>query len=379
MDNAATSWPKPKAVYQEMINCMKYYGANPGRSGHRMSIMASEKIYECRENIARLFNIPNPLCVSFTGNTTEAINMGIKGCLKKGDHVIITGMEHNSVLRPIKKMEMTGDISCTIVDADQEGFVSVKDTVKSIQNNTKLIVVTHASNVCGTVNPVHEIGKIARERNILFMVDAAQTAGILPIDVQSMNIDILAFPGHKGLLGPQGTGGLYVREGLVLDTIKEGGTGSNSEEPYQPDFVPDRYESGTLNTPGIAGLNEGVKYILKNGQEEIRQYEKELTLYLLEGLYSIKKVKLYGTSDIEKRVGVISLNIDGKDSVEVCNILDEQYQIASRGGLHCSYLAHKTLQTLETGTLRLSIGCFNTKKEIDKVLHAINHMNGFIS
>jgi len=283
-------------------------------------------------------------------------------------------MEHNSVLRPVKKLEKTIGISISIADADKCGIVSVDNIKKCIKKNTKLIVMTHASNVFGSINPIEEIGRLARKRKIIYMVDAAQTAGVIPIDVQKMNIDILAFPGHKGLLGPQGTGGLYVRENLLLDTIKEGGTGSVSEDPYQPEFVPDRYESGTLNTPGIAGLNEGIKYILETGLNEIMRHERELTLRLLEGLYSIPKVKVYGTNEIEKRVGVVSINIKNRDCIEVCELLDEIYEIACRGGLHCAYLAHKSMKTLEKGTVRLSIGCFNTKNDIDSVLYAINHI-----
>jgi cysteine desulfurase family protein len=371
LDNAATTWPKPSQVYDLILDCMQNYCANPGRSGHKMAMMASEKVYECRENICKLFNISNPECISFTNNTTEALNIGIKGILKSGDHVIITSMEHNSVLRPLMKLKSLG-IEMSVVNADAKGRIYITDILKSINKNTKLIVTTHASNVIGTVMPIKEIGYIAKKDNIIYMVDAAQTAGVWPIDVKEMNIDILAFPGHKGLLGPQGTGGIYIREGLILDTLKEGGTGSVSESPYQPQFIPDRYESGTLNTPGIVGLNEGISYILKNGLAEIMRHERELTKYMLEGLHDIKKVKVYGLKELEQRVGVISINIIGKDCVDVCTELDEKYDIAARGGLHCSYLAHQTMGTIKSGTIRLSIGCFNTKEDIDTALEAIN-------
>lgn len=373
LDNAATSWPKPEAVYDEMINCMKTYGANPGRSGHKMAIEASEKIYECRENLCKLFGISDALCVSFTGNTTEALNMGIKGLLHPGDHAITTSMEHNSVIRPLKKLESLG-VQTSVVKADPYGRVGVERILKHINKKTKLIVMTHASNVNGTMNPIRDIGEIAKRHHVVYMVDAAQTAGVCPIDVEQMNIDILAFPGHKGLLGPQGTGGLYVREGIILDTLKEGGTGSLSESPCQPDILPDKYESGTLNTPGIAGLNEGIKYLLDTGVAEVMRHERELTRYMLEGLYDIPKVTVYGTQAPEQRVGVISVNIKGKDCIEVCGELDEKYGIASRGGLHCAYLAHQTIGTLESGTIRLSLGGFNTKKEIDLALQAIGEI-----
>ncbi len=374
-DNAATSWPKPPMVLREMRKCIKDYGANPGRGGHAMAIKASEKIYECRENLAKLFNILNPLCVSFTYNTTQAINLGIKGVVNAGSHVIITSMEHNSVLRPLKSMEEKLGVSITFLEANNKGEINTDDIKNHIMPNTKLILTIHASNVTGTVNQVEKIGEIARENNIIYMVDAAQTAGVYPIDVENMKIDILAFPGHKGLLGPQGTGGLYVREDILLDTIIEGGTGSLSEEQYQPEIIPDRYESGTLNTPGIVGLNEGVKYILKNGVENIRRDETSLTQRLLEGLNDIKRVKVYGSTNLDTRVGVVSFNIDGKDCVQVCNELNEKYNIAARGGLHCAYLAHKSIETLHIGTVRFGIGIFNSKREVDKALKAISRMS----
>ncbi|NLY43694.1 MAG: aminotransferase class V-fold PLP-dependent enzyme [Clostridiaceae bacterium] len=373
LDNAATSWPKPQRVYEEMIRCMKEYGANPGRSGHTMAIKASEKIYECRENLCKLFGISNPLCVSFTSNTTEALNVGIKGILKPGDHVITTSMEHNSVIRPLKKLEASG-VNLSIAKADSNGKLKVEDIFKLVNNKTKMIVVTHASNVTGNINPIGDIGRMARKKGILFMVDAAQTAGIVPIDVDEMAIDVLAFPGHKGLLGPQGTGGLYIREGIQTETLKEGGTGSISESPYQPDFMPDMHESGTLNTPGIAGLNEGVKFILEKGISEMLRHERELLKYFLEGLFSIPKVKVYGLGPLNEHVGVVSINIGNKDSVEVCTQLDKDYGIAVRGGLHCAYLAHRTIGTIDTGTVRFSMGCFTTRAEIEQALSAINRI-----
>ena len=370
LDNAATSWPKPDAVCQAMIECIQKYGANPGRSGHRMAMQAGEKVYECRENLARLFGIENPLQIAFTANATEAINLAVKGLLVPGDHVIISSMEHNAVVRPLKKLETRG-VELSIVKADLSGQVDPVDIEKGIKPNTKLLLVTHASNVTGTVNDLEPMGQLAKKRKITFMVDAAQTAGKYPVDVGLMNIDLLAFPGHKGLLGPQGTGGLYVREGLLLDSLKEGGTGSISESLLQPGFLPDRYESGTLNTPGIAGLNEGIKYILKTGIENIQKHEKQLERYMLEGLRQIPKVKVYGSNNPEHRMGVISITIDGQDCNEVCGELDEKYDIASRGGLHCAYLAHETIGTQNTGTIRFSFGPFNTNEDVDQVLKAV--------
>lgn len=373
LDNAATSWPKPDSVYLETVKCIKEYGANPGRSGHKMAMQASEKIFECRQNLATLFGIADPLRIVFTVNATEAINLAIKGLLVTGDHVIITSMEHNAVVRPLKKMEAAG-VELSIVKADYNGVVDNTDIIKKIKMNTKLLIITHGSNVTGTVNDLAILGRLAKEHNIYFMVDAAQTAGSYPINVGLMNIDLLAFPGHKGLLGPQGTGGLYIRPGIVLDTLKEGGTGSISESLEQPEFLPDRYESGTLNTPGIAGLNEGVKYILKTGIDKIQNHEKQLARYMLEGLSEIKKVKVYGSTNPNQRTGVISITIDGKDSNEVCRELDEEYDIAARGGLHCACLAHKTIGTQNSGTIRFSIGLFNNTRDIDQALRAINNI-----
>jgi cysteine desulfurase family protein len=353
-----------------MIKCIKEYGANPGRSGHRMAMQASEKVYECRENLARLFGVEDPLRIVFTSNATEAINLAAKGLLAPGDHVILSGMEHNSVVRPLKKLEFAG-VELSIVKTDSSGKVDTADIAGRIRKNTKLFIITHASNVTGTVNDLASLGQLLKEHKVSFMVDAAQTAGNYPVDVGIMSIDLLAFSGHKGLLGPQGTGGLYIRPGLCLDTLKEGGTGSVSENPRQPDFLPDRYESGTLNTPGIAGLNEGVKFILKTGVENIKDHENQLAGYMYEGLCEIKKVRVYGSRNHERRTGVISITIDGKDCQEVCRELDEKYDIAARGGLHCAYLAHETIGTQNTGTIRFSIGFFNTFSDIDKALTAV--------
>jgi len=370
LDNAATTWPKPEPVCLEMIRCIKEYGANPGRSGHRMAMRAGEKVHECRENLARLFCIEDPLRIVFTSNATEAINLAVKGLLAPGDHAIISGMEHNAVVRPLKKLELAG-VELSIVKADSSGKVDPADVAGKIRANTKLFIVTHASNVTGTVNDLVSLGQILKERKIYFMVDAAQTAGNYPVEVGNMNIDLFAFSGHKGLLGPQGTGGLYIRPGLDLETLKEGGTGSVSESPWQPDFLPDRFESGTLNTPGIAGLNEGVKFILETGVENIRAHENRLAGYMYEGLGEIKKVRVYGSKNHECRTGVISMTIDGKDCQEVCRELDEKYDIAARGGLHCAYLAHETIGTQNTGTVRFSIGFFNTFSDVDRALTAV--------
>lgn len=369
LDNAATTFPKPDVVYDAVMDCMKNYCANPGRAGHKLSLRAGREIYDTRENLAKLFNIDNPMNIIFTSNATESLNLAIKGLLKKGDHVITTSMEHNSVIRPIMALEKIG-VENTIVDCDEEGFLDINDLEKAIKSNTKLIVTTHASNVFGTLIDIKEVGLVAKKNNITYLVDASQTAGVYDIDVKNMNIDILATAGHKSLLGPQGVGILYIKEGIDLDTLKEGGTGSQSEYLFQPQMLPDKYESGTHNTPAIAGLNAGVKYILDN-IDDIRRKEEELCEYMLSRLDEIKDIKIYGTKDIKKRVPVISINIADVDSGEITFILDSKYDIATRSGLHCSPLAHKTVGTIKQGTVRFSIGYFNTKDDIDRVIDAL--------
>ncbi len=369
LDNAATTFPKPDVVYDAVMDCMKNYCANPGRAGHRLSLRAGREIYDTRENLAKLFNIDNPMNIIFTSNATESLNLAIKGLLKTGDHVITTSMEHNSVIRPIMALEKIG-VENTIVDCNEEGFLDINDLEKAIKPNTKLIVTTHASNVFGTLIDIKEVGLVAKKNNITYLVDASQTAGVYDIDVKNMNIDILATAGHKSLLGPQGVGILYIKEGIDLDTLKEGGTGSQSEYLFQPQMLPDKYESGTHNTPAIAGLNAGVKYILDN-IDDIRRKEEELCEYMLSRLDEIKDIKIYGTKDIKKRVPVISINIADVDSGEITFILDSKYDIATRSGLHCSPLAHKTVGTIKQGTVRFSIGYFNTKDDIDRVIDAL--------
>ncbi|WKV07595.1 aminotransferase class V-fold PLP-dependent enzyme [Thermoanaerobacterium sp. CMT5567-10] len=369
-DNAATSYPKPESVYDEIDRVMRYCG-NPGRGSHRLAIESGKHILEARQELCQLFNINDPMRVIFTLNTTDSLNIALKGILNEGDHVITSSMEHNSMIRPLIALRDSNYIDLTIVKCDQKGNIDVDDVRKAIKKNTKLIAMIHASNVTGTLMPIREIGSIAREMGIYFLVDAAQTAGSYPIDVEKDNIDLLAFPGHKSLFGPQGTGGLYVRDTIKLKTIKEGGTGSNSENIHQPDMMPDMLESGTPNTPGIAGLKEGVRYIRSIGVENILKHERKLTKRFIDGVKDIPNLVLYGNSDEERRVGVISINIKDIDSGEVSYILDKAFDIATRSGLHCSSLAHQTIGTLKTGTVRFGIGYFNTEDEVDKAVDAL--------
>jgi cysteine desulfurase/selenocysteine lyase len=373
LDNAATSWPKPDCVVEAMMKCIRDYGANPGRSGHRMAMRAADIVYECRENLSRLLGVKNPLCISFASNATEAINLAVKGVLRPGDHVVASPLEHNSVIRPLKHLERQG-ITSTIAEGDIHGRVDANAITAALRPNTRLIVVTHASNVTGAINPIDEIGRLAREREVLFLVDAAQTAGHVPIDVERMHIDLLAFPGHKGLLGPQGTGGLYIREDIRLVPLKEGGTGSESENPYQPDFIPDRYESGTPNTPGIAGLGAAVAYLLSEGIERIRKREESLTRHMIEGLGGIDGTTLYGPPAGEPRAGIVAFNVEGWDCNVACDALDRHFGIAARGGLHCAWLAHRTLGTPERGAIRLSPGIQTTPEAIRTAIQAVDRL-----
>lgn len=374
-DNAATSFPKPKRVYEEMLWCMEKYCANPGRGGHKMSLESGRAVLKVREIISDFFNIKNPMQVVFTKNATEAINIAIKGVLKKGDHVITTCMEHNSVIRPLKALEKENIIELTIVPGDEFGEVDAEDIRRAIKGNTRLIVSTLSSNVNGIIMPVKDIGSIAKEKGVLFLVDAAQGAGSIKIDVEELNIDMLAFPGHKGLLGPQGTGGLYVREGIKINPLILGGTGSNSESFMQPETFPDIFESGTINTPGIVGLGYGIEYINRMGLDNINILKHKLVKTIYEGLSELRNVKIYSRPEISKNSGIIAFNFDDVESNEVSYVLDKVYNVATRSGLHCSPLAHTTLKTIKTGAVRISVGCFNTLEEVKIVLKFLKEIS----
>lgn len=370
LDNAATTFPKPESVYAKMDDCMRNYCANPGRSGHKMAMESARVVEETRDIIAKLFNIKNPMDVVYTFNATDSLNLAIKGFLKPGDHVITTTMEHNSVLRPIMELENIG-VEHTFVQADEEGRVDPKDVEAAIKDNTKLIAIIHASNVTGTLIDIETIGKIAKNHGITYLVDASQSAGIYDIDVDKLNIDMLAMPGHKGLLGPQGTGVLYVNNKIRLHSQREGGTGSKSEEIIQPDLYPDKYESGTHNTPGIVGLGAGVEFLLETGLDNIRKHEEELSQYMIDEILKIDGVKLYGPKSAKERAAVIAVNIKDLDSGEVTFRLDREFGIATRSGIHCAPLAHKSIGTLEQGAVRFSLGYFTTKEEVEEAIKAI--------
>lgn len=373
LDNAATTFPKPESVYTAVEKCMREYAANPGRSGHKLALEAARVIFDTRELIADFFRISDPAQVVYTSNCTEALNLAIKGILQPGDHVVTSSMEHNSVLRPLHALHKNG-VSNTVLQCDGKGMLDPQSVKDAIQPNTRMVILTHASNVSGTLMPVEEIGMICRERDVVFLLDAAQTAGVYDIDVEQMHIDMLAVPGHKGLMGLQGTGFLYIGKGLHPEPLREGGTGSQSEEAEQPQIMPDRYESGTLNTPGIAGLGAGLKFIAETGMNKIREHEMHLTQMMLEGLLRIPGVNLYGPVDSQKQAAVIAMNIAGMDSTEAAYLLDSKYGICVRSGMHCAPLAHRTLMSFETGVVRFSFGFFNTKDEITEALDAIREI-----
>ena len=376
LDNAATSWPKPESVYKTMDEFLRTKGGNPGRGGHSMAIAAMETVVETRQLIARLINAPDMNQVIFTLNCTDALNLALKGLLKPGDHVITDSIGHNSMVRPLKKLEQQGVKVTRLPPAKDTGVLSPVSIESAITKDTRLMAVTHASNVNGVVQPVEDYGTITRRHKIVFLVDAAQTAGKYPIDIQGSNIDLLACSGHKGLFGPPGTGVLYVAKGIELTPLREGGTGSYSEQEEQPTTLPDRYESGTLNSVGIAGLGAGLKFIFSETPEKIRTQGLQLIERLIEGLLKIKGVKLYKAGGKSGQVPVISFNITGYEPGEVGTILDQAFDIKARAGLHCAPAAHKTIGTLPLGTVRLSPGYFNTFEEIDFTIEAIKKVAG---
>jgi cysteine desulfurase family protein len=358
-----------------MQTCMMEYTANPGRGSHQMAVRASRVLFETRKNAAKLLGIKNPNDISFALNTTHALNQAIKGFVREGGHVICTNIEHNSVRRPLEYVRAMRNVQVTYVAGNERGELNLKDIELAIQSNTSLVIVTHSSNLLGTIMPVGEIGALCRRKGVRLLVDAAQTAGVLPIQAESMYIDILAFPGHKGLLGPQGTGGLYLHPDLELDPLLHGGTGSQSEQIEQPKVRPDRYEAGTQNTVGIAGLNEGIKFVLQETVEKIHEKEWRLTQKLMQGLLEIDGLKMLGPELGQPKTGIVSFNLRGVDSSEVAFILDQSFQIAVRAGYHCTPLAHETAGTIETGAVRASLGYFTKDEEVSALIEAIKEIS----
>jgi len=371
-DNAATSWPKPERVYKAVLDSMRNYGANPGRSGHRLSLKAAEKIYECREALSDFFGLGNPSGIIFTQNATHALNIVINGILKKGDHAVCTVMDHNSVLRPM--FAHIPEVECSFVEADSDGYVSDEKIKNEIKSNTALVVMTHVSNVCGTINPIVKVAEFCRNKNIAFMVDASQSAGIVNIDMTNQKIDFLAAPGHKALYGPMGTGVLCINTDSLPRPLMYGGTGSYSKELAQPCELPDYFESGTLNLPGICGLREGVAFVVKKGVDNIFNHEQRLTDFLIGGLTEIRDIKILGKKNVSGRCGVVSFMHTGFDSSKLSMMLDEKYGVCVRSMYHCAYKAHEALGSSESGAVRVSFGAFNTIEEVKRLLYALNHL-----
>jgi cysteine desulfurase/selenocysteine lyase len=378
LDNAATSWPKPPGMAEAMVHFMQDVGANPGRAAHRRAVEAGRIVYAAREAVAELFGEPDPLRVVFGPNVTDALNLALRGLLRPGDHAITSSMEHNSMMRPLRALEH-GGVEVTVVPCSVEGALDPAAVEAAIRPHTRLIALNHASNVVGTLLPVAEVGQIARRHGLLLLVDAAQTSGAFPIDVQASAIDLLAFTGHKSLYGPMGTGGLIVGERVdpaEMEPLRRGGTGSRSEEEEQPTFLPDVYESGTLNAVGLAGLAAGLRWVLSQDVAAIRAHEMMLTQQLIDGLLAIPGVVVYGGRDAARQTATVSFNVAGMAPSEVGLRLDEECGIMCRVGLHCAPSAHRTIGTFPVGTVRFGLGAFNTPHEIDAALGAVRVLDG---
>ncbi len=373
-DNAATTLPKPDCVKKAVADSIDTMGSY-GRGAYEPAVNAMRIVYDTRCRLAKLFGISDPSRIAFTLNATDSLNMAILGTFKNGDHAITTMCEHNSVLRPLYMMEKKG-VELSIVKADELGRVNYEDIENTVRPNTKAVVINHASNLTGNVTDLDRVASITRKHNILLIVDAAQTAGIIDINAEKTGIDILCFTGHKGLMGVQGTGGIYVREGVEIAPVRVGGSGIHSYDREHPSDMPERLEAGTLNANGIAGLNAALKYIEKIGIENIYRKEEKLANMFVDGIKNIAGVKIYGDLSAEKRTAIVTINIDGITSDELCNILWEDYEICVRSGAHCAPLMHKALGTEKTGAVRFSFSYFNTEDEINTAIKAIKEIAG---
>jgi len=378
LDNAATTFPKPPKVYTSMMNYMMNIGSNPGRGASSTSLAGNRVILNCRYTLMDFFHFDKVENVIFTPNVTTSLNTLIKSCVKEGWHVITSSMDHNATLRPLGSLHAKGIIDLDIISCSKKGLISVDDFINILKPNTKLVVLSHASNIIGSIQPLESIGKICKQKGIYFIIDVAQTAGILPIDFYKLNCNALAFTGHKSLLGPQGTGGFLIDDKLnkICSSFIEGGTGSLSSSIVQPTFLPDKFESGTLNAPGIAGLLAGINYINDQGIDSIRENEEFLCNHFIEGLLNIPSINVYGDTFASTRTATISINSTKIDNSELGFILDNEYGIITRTGLHCAPLAHKSIGTYPSGTLRFGIGPFNDIKEINYTLNSLNSIIG---
>ena len=377
LDNAATSFPKPAGVYDALRRYYLESGAAVGRGAYRQAVEVQAEVDRCRQWAARLFNAESPQRIVFTFNGTDSLNLAIHGVLRSGEHVITSAIEHNSVVRPLRELERDRRIELSLIAADAAGVVNPDDFRQALRPETRLIVLTQASNVSGAIQPCREVGRIAREAGVLFLIDAAQSAGHLPIDVQSLSADLLACPGHKGLLGPLGTGLLYIRPGLEksLRSLRQGGTGTRSEEEYQPESMPDKYEAGNHNAPGLIGLSAALRWRLDQDPAALRTREHSLLERLLTGLKTIQEVEIHGPPSAAGRVGVVSISLTGQDPQIVAMLLDQVAGVQVRSGLHCAPGAHRAWGTFERGgTVRLSPGPFTTTDEIDRTVEALRQI-----
>ncbi len=377
LDNAATSWPKPEAVYAVIDRYMRELGAPAGRSAYREANEVERLINDARRRLADLLGAEEPSRIVFTCNCTDSLNVALHGILREGDHVITSVVEHNSVLRPLRYLEETADVQVTRIRCNGEGIFDPDDLRTAIQPNTRLIAVVHASNVTGALQPVDEVGRVAREHNVRFLVDAAQSVGHVPINAKEIGADLLAGPGHKGLMGPLGIGFLYIAPGVEdqIRPVRQGGTGTQSVIDQQPSTMPDKFESGNHNVPAILGLGAGVAYLSERSVPAIRQHDQDLTRGFVEGLESIDGVTIHGPKKLDDRVGVVSITIDGHDPQDFAMMLDSAYSIQVRAGLHCAPLMHQAMETAAGGgTVRLSLGAFNTHDDVQTAVTAIREI-----
>jgi cysteine desulfurase family protein len=373
LDNAATTFPKPESVYQAMDRTLREVGVAPNRGGYRQSLEAARILLEARESLASLFGADDSSRFIITHSATESLNLAVKGLVRSGDHIVTTSMEHNSLARPIYAAESSG-CQVTWVKGDNDGYVSTENVLSAVRKDTRLVAMTHCSNVTGALNPIGEIGPLLKERNVLLLVDAAQSAGCEPIDISAMQIDLLAAPGHKGLYGPQGTGFLYIAPGIELEPLILGGTGGASTGLTPPAQLPERFESGTFNIAGIAGLKAGIDFVIAHGVEKIRSHEFFLLERLIKGLSSIERVVLCNSDISRPRGAVLSFTIEGMDPAKTGFLLDRDFDVAVRVGLHCAPLAHKTIGTFPEGTIRVSPGFFNTEQDIDFFIASVREI-----
>ncbi|WP_046212873.1 aminotransferase class V-fold PLP-dependent enzyme [Paenibacillus wulumuqiensis] len=375
LDHAATSWPKPPAVHEAVMHTLQHSAANPGRGSHQMAVSASRVLFDCRKVLCRLLDVRNPVDIAFTGNTTMALNMAIQGFLKQGDHVIATMTEHNSVWRPLEALKRQLQLQVDYIPVDNQGQIDLQKVKEAFRPNTRLLICNHSSNLLGSILPAAELAELAHRHGARILLDIAQSAGHIPVRLQEWQIDMAAFPGHKGLLGPQGTGGLYIAPDMELEPWIYGGTGSQSETAGQPDVRPDRYEAGTLNTPGIAGLAAGVRHVMEQSVVHIAQQEQQLSQQMMEGLLSIPGLQILGPELGRERTGIVSFIMEHQDPAQIAFRLDREFGIAVRAGMHCTPLAHRSAGTIGTGAVRASVGYGSTADDVEALIEAVRRIS----